>query len=89
MTRPRFAFVSAIATLTLTFSVGASLAQEMEIVAEREYAGFTEPWLVWDEASCSFKPTDNHPDNYSAQLRKVSADGPAIVYATADTALPV
>jgi len=39
--------------------------------------------------SCSFKPTDKHPDSYSAQLRKAGADSPAIIYTTADATLPV
>ena len=64
-------------------------AQDGEIVAERSYFGFTEPWLVWDEASCSFKPTDTHPTTYTGQLRKVGTGGPRIVYTTADTTLPV
>ena len=33
-----------------------TLAQDGEIVATRDYAGFKEPWLIWDQASCSFKP---------------------------------
>ena len=57
--------VSALAALTLFPSVPASYAQEGEIVAERGYSGFKEPWLLWDEASCSFKPTDDHPADYS------------------------
>ena len=80
---------SVLAALTLAFSAAVSSAQEGEIVAERGYAGLSEPWLVWDQASCSFKPTDDHPDRYSAELRKAGADGPAIVYTTADTILPV
>ena len=80
---------SVLAALMLTLSAASSLAQEGEIVAKREYAGFSGPWLVWDKASCSFKPTNDHPKSYSAQLRKAGADSPTIVYTTADTTLPV
>jgi hypothetical protein len=66
-----------------------AMSQESEIVAEKTYNGFSAPWLIWDEASCSFKETTDHPADYSAQLRKVGSDGPAIVYTTADTTLPV
>jgi len=81
--------VTVLAALTFMFAATVSLAQDGEIVAQRGYAGLSEPWLVWDEASCSFKPTDDHPDSYSAQLRKADDDGPIFVYASADTTLPV
>jgi hypothetical protein len=89
MRHTRFVAASVLAALTLAFSAATALAQDGEIVANRDYAGFKEPWLIWDQASCSFKPTDKHPDSYSAQLRKAGADSPAIIYTTADATLPV
>jgi ABC-type sugar transport system substrate-binding protein len=64
-------------------------AAEGEVVAQREYFAVKDPWLVWDQSTCSFKPTDEHPQTYSAQLRKVGPGGLSIVYATADTTLQV
>lgn len=81
--------VSMITALTLSLSSSASMAQEGEVVAQRDYNGFKGPWLVWDKTSCSFKTTEDHPETYTARLRKVGPEGLSIVYATADTALPV
>ena len=69
-------------------AVGQSVDAQ-EIVAERGYFGTTGPWLVWDKASCSYKTTEDHPEVYKAELRKVGPEGLPIVYATADTTLQV
>ena len=80
---------SIIAALCLLTPVGPVVAQDAEVVAQREYTGFKGPWLVWDKASCSYKETDQHPEKYSAVLHKVGSGGLPIVYATADTTLQV
>ena len=80
---------SMIAALCLPAPATPAMAQDAEVVAQREYTGFKEPWLVWDKASCSFKETDQHPEKYSAVLHKVGNEGLSIVYATADTTLQV
>src|SRR5215813_13569233 len=84
-----FLTLSLLATIALQPLTTPAHAQEGEIVAERNYFGFTEPWLLSDKASCSFKPTDKHPTSYTGQLRKAGTGGPRIVYTTADTTLPV
>jgi hypothetical protein len=84
-----FFTLSLLATIALLPPGSSAHAEESEVVATRNYFGFTEPWLLWDEASCSFKPTDKHPTDYKGELRKVSTGGPRIVYTTADTTLPV
>jgi len=32
--------------------------------------GNSDAWLLWDKASCSFKPTDTHPARYAAVMQK-------------------
>jgi ribose transport system substrate-binding protein len=81
--------ISVFTSLTLSLSAMSAMAQEGEVVAEHGYHGFDEPWLIWDKNSCSFKETDDHPQTYSARLREVGDVGLTLVYATADTALPV
>ncbi|MFO1061373.1 MAG: hypothetical protein U1E53_30945 [Dongiaceae bacterium] len=92
--RPALKRIGALATsvvTALTLTLGAAAARaDGDIVAQRGYAGLKAPWLVWDQASCQFKPTDKHPDSYSAELRKAGpGNDPTIVYASADTTLPV
>ncbi len=80
---------SVIAALGFFAPLTSAIAQDAEVVAQREYVGSKEPWLVWDKASCSYKETDQHPEKYSAVLHKVGSEGLNIVYATADTTLQV
>lgn len=89
MKRATLLTTSLIAALCLLGPAMPTLAQDAEVVAQREYTGFKGPWLVWDKASCSYKETDQHPDKYSAVLHKVGNEGLSIVYATADTTLQV
>lgn len=81
--------ISVFTSLTLSLSSVSVMAQEGEVIAERGYHGFDEPWLIWDKNSCSFKETNDHPQTYSARLREVGDVGLTLVYATADTALQV
>jgi hypothetical protein len=59
---------------------------EGKVVATRDYYEVKGPWLVWDKASCGFKPTTEHPDEYQGQLR--SGNNLRVVYTTAETTLP-
>ncbi len=89
MTRLFSATASFVFAACFGFAAACASAQADEIVAERDYYGVKGPWLVWDQSTCSYKPTDDHPEVYKAQLRKVGPDGLPIVYATADTTLQV
>jgi ribose transport system substrate-binding protein len=56
-------------------SNGDGTGLELGDVIESTSAGTTgEPWYVWNDEACAFEETDDHPDEYQAELRTVEDD---------------
>jgi len=41
-----------------------------DIIATAPSNGNSDEWVLWNKDTCSFEPTDDHPDTWSADLRK-------------------
>ena len=82
-------FATAAAMSSIVALSAPARADDGPIVAERAYFAIEGPWLVWDQAACSFVPTDEHPETYSGVLREVGEEELSLVYTTAETSLAV
>jgi len=88
-TRVAFITIAALAVAVATAATAtAKLTASGPVVASADYQSIKGPWLVWDSATCGFKPTSKHPATYRAVLRK---DDPplSIVYTPEATSFPV
>jgi ABC-type sugar transport system substrate-binding protein len=55
---------------------------ELGEVIESTPAGATvEPWYLWNNESCEFEETDDHPAEYTAELRSVNGADPQVAQA--------
>lgn len=54
------------------YGVGLSLTDE--VVAEGKVFKIFGPWLRWNNETCSFEETQDHPETYEAKTRKIEGD---------------
>ena len=52
-------------------SFGNGLKLTDEVLAEPEVASVKEPWVRWNPDTCAYEETTDHPETYTAKLRKV------------------
>ena len=52
-------------------SFGNGLKLTDEVIAEPEVASIKEPWVRWNTDTCAYEETTDHPEEYTAKLRKV------------------
>lgn len=50
---------------------GAGLELTDEEIAAPEVVSIKEPWVLWNNETCAFEETTDHPETYEARLRKI------------------
>lgn len=50
---------------------GAGLELTDEVIASPEVASIKEPWVLWNNETCAYEETTDHPAEYKAVLRKI------------------
>jgi len=49
-----------------------------DVVKSTPTGATVEPWYLWNNETCEFEKTDDHPDEYTAELRTVEGGDPQV-----------